>query len=283
MEEAHAVGEFAGEAHLVGDHQHRQVVLGAEAAHHVEHFAAQLGVERRGHLVEQHHLRPHRQRAGDRHPLLLAAGKLRRIVIQLVAQADHLQQLHGPFAGLVARQAEDLHRRFHHVLQRAHVREQVEALEHHADLAAHPAHVAFRRAHQLAVALQVGQRLAVDLDHPAVDALQGHQHAQQGGLAGAARADDRHLLVGADLQVQVLQHAEAAVALADIAEAHHRLRRFRTRRLAARRAGFHGQYGHILVSGFHGSAVRFSTWRTTPARLMLISRKNTPTRVIGSR
>ena len=50
-----------------------------EAAHHVEHLADQLGVERRGRLVEQHQLRLHRQRAGDRDALLLAARELRRV------------------------------------------------------------------------------------------------------------------------------------------------------------------------------------------------------------
>jgi hypothetical protein len=39
-----------------------------------------FGIERRGRLVEQHDLGAHAQRAGDRHALLLAAGKLARIL-----------------------------------------------------------------------------------------------------------------------------------------------------------------------------------------------------------
>ena len=79
------VADLAREAHLVGDDDHRHAVAG-EAAHHVEHLADQLGVERRGRLVEEHQLRLHRQRAGDRDALLLAAGELRRVGVDLVAR-----------------------------------------------------------------------------------------------------------------------------------------------------------------------------------------------------
>ena len=49
--------------------------------HHLEHFMAQLRVERGGRFIKQHHLRLHRQRAGDGHTLLLAAGEFGRIVM----------------------------------------------------------------------------------------------------------------------------------------------------------------------------------------------------------
>ena len=65
VEEAHAVGDLAGERHLVGRDQHRHPVA-LEIADDVEHLADELGVERRRDLVEQHHLGLHRQRAGDR-------------------------------------------------------------------------------------------------------------------------------------------------------------------------------------------------------------------------
>ena len=71
-----------GEAHLVGDHHHGHAV-GGELAHDGEHLADHFRVERGGRFVEQHELRMHGQRAGDRHPLLLAAGQLRRIASAL--------------------------------------------------------------------------------------------------------------------------------------------------------------------------------------------------------
>ena len=51
-----------------------------EVAHDDEHLADELGVERRGDLVEQHHVRLHHQRPRDRDPLLLAARQLVRVL-----------------------------------------------------------------------------------------------------------------------------------------------------------------------------------------------------------
>ena len=70
----HAVGHRAGKSHLVRDDDHGHAV-GGELAHDLEHLAHDLGVERRGRLVEQHDLRVHAQSAGDGHALLLAAGQ----------------------------------------------------------------------------------------------------------------------------------------------------------------------------------------------------------------
>ena len=91
------------------------------------------GIERGGRLVEQHELRVHRQRAGDGDTLLLAAGKLRRELRVLGGQADAVEQLHRALASLGRRDALHPDRCLDDVLQRGHVREQVELLEHHAD------------------------------------------------------------------------------------------------------------------------------------------------------
>src|SRR5690242_16724274 len=95
VHEDHAVRRAAGEAHLVGHHEHRHA-LAREGGHDVEHLLDHLGVERRGRLVEQHHLRFHGQGPGDRRPLLLAAGELGRVLVALVGDPDPLQQLHRP-------------------------------------------------------------------------------------------------------------------------------------------------------------------------------------------
>src|SRR5215469_12111078 len=72
IHEDHAVRDLAGELDLVGDHDHGPALL-RELADHAQHLADELGIERRGRLVEQHELRLHRQHASDRDPLLLAA------------------------------------------------------------------------------------------------------------------------------------------------------------------------------------------------------------------
>src|SRR5262245_9432581 len=51
VHEHDAVGDLAGEAHLVRHHHHGHA-LGRERHHHVEHFVDHLGVERGGGFVE---------------------------------------------------------------------------------------------------------------------------------------------------------------------------------------------------------------------------------------
>ena len=80
VHEHHAIGGGAGEAHLVADHDHGHAAL-AQAAHDRQHRTDQLGIERRGRLVEQHDPRLERDRAGDGDPLLLAARQLGRPMV----------------------------------------------------------------------------------------------------------------------------------------------------------------------------------------------------------
>ncbi len=61
----------------------------------------QLRIERGGRLVEQEHTRPHGERPGNCHTLLLAAGKFRGIGARLGLQAHLIQQVErqrGSFA-----------------------------------------------------------------------------------------------------------------------------------------------------------------------------------------
>ena len=61
---------------------------GLEVADDVEHLADQLGVERRGDLVEQHHLGLHGQRSDDRDALLLAARELVGVGVGALGQPE---------------------------------------------------------------------------------------------------------------------------------------------------------------------------------------------------
>ena len=72
-----------------------------EQADDVEHLVHKLGIERRGDLVEQHDLGLECQRPRDRDALLLAAGQLVRIRVELVAEADAIEQFrsHRPRLG----------------------------------------------------------------------------------------------------------------------------------------------------------------------------------------
>ena len=75
-----ARSHFLGEADFMGNDNHGHAFFG-QILHYLQHFMTQFGVKRGSGLIKQHHFRFHRQRAGDSHALLLAARKLRRIVL----------------------------------------------------------------------------------------------------------------------------------------------------------------------------------------------------------
>jgi hypothetical protein len=71
-----AVGEFQRLLLVVGDEDGGVAGAVVDLAQPAAQFLAHLGVERAERLVEQQHARLDRQRAGQRHALALAAGKL---------------------------------------------------------------------------------------------------------------------------------------------------------------------------------------------------------------
>ena len=89
------------------------------------------------------------------------------------------------------------------------MREEVELLEDHAEVAAHLVDV---------VGLVVDV-LPVDDDAAAVDLFKTVDGAQQGGLAGAGRPDDDHALAGSDIEAHILQGRELSEVLPDVADA----------------------------------------------------------------
>ncbi len=132
---------------------------------------------------------------------MLAAGQAIREGIEFFPQADPFEHLARQDGGLgLGHLLHDLGRE-HDVFAHRQVREQVELLEHHADL--------------LAQAAQVGaggvEVFAIDLDHTVVDRLQAVEGAQQGAFARSAAADDRHHLAFLDAQVDAFEHMVVAV------------------------------------------------------------------------
>src|SRR5918995_2072295 len=70
-----AVGAL-GDPLVVGDEHEGDLELAVQAGEQVHDHLAAAGVEVAGRLIGEHHARRAHQRAGDRHPLLLAAGEL---------------------------------------------------------------------------------------------------------------------------------------------------------------------------------------------------------------
>ena len=83
----HPVRNLPGKSHLVAHHHHGHAVE-READHGVEHLLDHFRIERGGRLVEQHDFRLHAQRPRDRHPLLLPARELARILVCLLGNAN---------------------------------------------------------------------------------------------------------------------------------------------------------------------------------------------------
>ncbi len=122
-------------AHFVGHTEHGHAFLG-EPHHHVEHFLDHFRIESRRWLIEQHDLRIHAQRPGDRDALLLTTGKLPRIFRGLFGDLDPLQIVHGDVFGFLLRHLAHPDRGKRAVLEDGQMRKQVEVLEAHTDFAA---------------------------------------------------------------------------------------------------------------------------------------------------
>ena len=168
-----------------------------------QHLLAQLEVERRQRLVEQQHVRLVDQRAGDRHPLLLAAADLVGALAGLVLHLDQRQHpvdlaLDRRLVGPRDLQPEG------DVLAHRQVREEGVALEDRVDLAL--------------VGRQVGDVLAVEQDPPLVGLLEPGQDPQQRRLAAARGAEQREELPAPDRQRHPVHGADLAEVLVDVLE-----------------------------------------------------------------
>src|SRR5450755_4659492 len=136
----HAVVELDdAAAHRVDDalivcrHHHRRAgaIDAIEQAHDAD---GRRGVEVSGGLVGEEDQRPVDERSRDRHPLLLTAGELTGEVVRLLREPDEVEDLGNLRAHDVARPSDHLEGE-RDVLVHGLVREQLEVLEHAADVA----------------------------------------------------------------------------------------------------------------------------------------------------
>jgi hypothetical protein len=148
-QEHDAVGEGRGDG-VVGHHHDGLAELIDRAAQQAEHLGPRPRVEVAGRLVGEHDRRAARERTGDRHALLLAAGELVGPVVEPVAETDGVDDGVVPLGvGLAPRDRQ----RQQDVLLRGQGRHQVERLEHEADLvAAQPGQLLVLEPGQLGVA-----------------------------------------------------------------------------------------------------------------------------------
>ena len=92
VDHADAVGHFLGFLDVVRGEDDGHAG-GAQIAHHLPHVLAQFDVDAGGRLVEEQDLRLVRERLGDQHAALHAAGQRHDAVVLLVPQRQRAQHL----------------------------------------------------------------------------------------------------------------------------------------------------------------------------------------------
>jgi hypothetical protein len=144
----------------------------------VHHRFAVLRVQVARRLVRQQDRRLPDNRPRHRHPLLLSARELRRVVLRAVRHANSLERRLHPLLPL-RRRHPPIGQRQLHVLVDREVADQVERLEDEADLTV-PDPRPLRRA-------QVGHVLVVQIIRAGAGRIQQPQQREQRGLAAAGR------------------------------------------------------------------------------------------------
>ena len=187
---AHVVHHLA----VVGGHEHGRA-RAVDALEQVHDAAGGLRVQVSRGLVADEQRRAVHDGAGDGHALLLAAGELVGIAVELVGQAHEAQHLgHLGLDDVTA--LPDYLQGEGHVLEDGLVRQELEVLEHAADVAAQVGHAPVAHGGQILVR-------HVDLARGGLD-LAGKQ-TDEGGLARPGMAHEEDELPGEDLQSDVVQ------------------------------------------------------------------------------
>src|SRR5579862_1161655 len=198
-------GKAAGERHrlfLVVRHEEEGRTDLVLDVHQLElGLLAELLVERAQRLVEQQHLGPADERAGERHALLLAARKLVGLALAEMAELYHVQRFAD---ALLRRRLVELEtaQAVADIALDRHVREQRVGLEHHVD--------------RPLVGRHVGHVGIVDGDPARARGREPGQHAQQRGLAAARSAEQREDLALVNLEAHRIDRGEIAEQLRDV-------------------------------------------------------------------
>ena len=180
-------------------HDEKGSALGAvNLAQQLKHLLRGLGIQVARGLIGQHQQRVVHQRPRNRHPLLHAAGKLGRFLVQRTRQPHGGQQFARTLAVTGADHAVGHQGWQRHILQRAEGGQQMVELKHKAQL----------------LAAQQGQLLIAELAgfHPlqlvaaTAHALQQPQNVEQGTLARARRPHQRDELTRLHLQLHAMQN-----------------------------------------------------------------------------
>ncbi len=204
----HMGGDETHRAQVVRDVQVGNTELVLQGRQQVQDLRPHGDVERRHRLVQQHHVRLHRQGAGDADALTLAAAEFVRVAHAVARLEPHPLQQGGDAAVPVALVLRGVHpkRLAQRLIDRpARVQRQVRILEHVLHAPAHGEHGG-----------AVGSRqdrpdiLPIEADFAGIGAHQIEDAAGGGGLAAAALADKTQGLARLQHEGDVVHRAHGA-------------------------------------------------------------------------
>ena len=275
----HPVAHVLDDVEVVGDEDVGEPQLAPEVEQEVQHLRFHGLVEGGHRLVEDEQPRLEGERAGDVHPLALAARKLVRIAPDELCgvEPDQGEQLAGALARGLRRHPVHLRAEHDGLLDRqARVERGVRVLEHHLHLPA-------QRAQPRRV---VGPHEGpVERDAPRVGPDEMHEQARGRRLAAAGLAHDPEHLAGADGEVDVVDrlhprhravedaapHREVLAQAPDVEQRGRQGRRRRAARLAAvrpaapRRGGAPGSFAPCSSPRLGGAHSRTSIALRSPS------------------
>ena len=176
-----------------------------------QHLFTQLRVQIGDWFVHYHHIRVRHQCTGDRHALLLSAGKLGGQMVGIFRHPDLLQGMHCPLMDLILRTPLFL-QRIRYIFDHGHVRPDRIILKDDADVAL------FSR--DVDAFFGIEQHLVADSDASGLRLVQPQQGTYKGRLAAAARAHQTDDLSALHLKAEVLQDHMVAVTNRNVLKAY---------------------------------------------------------------
>ena len=190
-----AVADLLNYGHFMGYQNDRNIILPVDILDQLKDRFGRFRIQSRCRFIAKQYLGIAGEDSGDRHSLLLTAGKLCRIGFSLVLQTDDLEIFHGLFSGFGLFDTNDLHRETD-IVQDCILHKQVKRLEDHSNLSSFFAETFF---------IKIQEVLAIDDDSSFIRFLQQVQASYQCGFACPGKTDDAEDLALVYLEADIVQ------------------------------------------------------------------------------
>jgi hypothetical protein len=202
IEEPHDAAGVQGDVFFVGDEDDR-LAIRIQSIEERKNLLGRDGIEVAGRFIGQDVLRIVREAARDAGALLLAAGKLRRPMIEAMSEPDERGKVAAVSAALGRDVALVIERRLDVFLHRE-LRDQVVGLEDEADARGSDGGEL--------VVVERGDIILTEEETPACRLIEAAEQIEQSTLAGAGRSHDGDVVALRDVEVDAFQHRDGLIA-----------------------------------------------------------------------